>query len=459
MKVIGITGNSGTGKSKFSEILAQKIKAKIIDADKIAKESAMPGEDYYTEMIKYLGEEILTKEKNIDRKKMAEILYHDEEKRKIINELTTKHIVEKIKKELEESQNQNVVMDVPLLFENKLEQICHVTIGLLAEENIKINRMCQRDKIEKSIAKQRLAIQKEDDYFLKKANYILINNHIDLDKEAEEFLEIFQKNLLNEEIVIVKNEEIKYLQIRKLLKYKKIVHGFTLRPSDFGDNKNYQEKKEKIQNEYKKICSLLNIDSENIVRPYQTHTNNIKKVIHEKGIYLKEFENVDGLVTNKEGKTLSLTFADCTPIYIYDKIENAIALVHSGWAGTTKKIVINAIKKMKHEYNSKPENLICAIGPTIRKCHFEVEEEVKEIFYHTFKYMKNINEIIIEGTKKGKYEIDTVEINKNMMKEEGILAENIIDCGICSLCNNELIHSYRKDGKKAGRNTAIMCLK
>lgn len=459
MKVIGITGNSGSGKSEFSKILAQKMEAKLIDADKIAKQSGIAGEEYYNDLVKFLGERILTKDKLINRKEMAEILYNDEEKRSLINKLTTKHIVKKIKKEIENNNNKNVIIDVPLLFENDLDKICDVTISMIADEKIKIERMCTRDNIDENIAKKRLSIQKKNEYYVEKSNYVLINNNMKLEEEAEEFLEMLKRDFFNEEIVVVKDEKIKYLQIRKLLKYKNIVHCFTLKPSDFGDNKNYQEKKEKIQNEYKKVCNLLNINSENVIRPYQTHTNNVEKVINEKGIYHKNFQNVDGLVTNQKERVLSLTFADCTPIYIFDKEKNAIALVHSGWTGTTKKIVIKAIEKMKSEYNSKPENLICVIGPTIRKCHFEVEKDVKDIFYNTFSYMKNIDTIIENGEKEGKYNINTVEINKNMMTEKGVLVENIIDCRICSLCNNEFIHSYRKDGKESGRNTAIMCLK
>lgn len=459
MKIIGITGNSGTGKSEFSKILAQKMDAKLIDADKIAKQSAMPGKKYYSDLVECLGEEILTKEKLINRKKMAEIVYHDEKRRKLINELTTKHIVEKIRKEVKENKDKNVVMDVPLLFENELDKICHVTISMIADERVKIQRVCKRDKITEEVANNRIFIQKKDEYYIEKSNYVLTNNHMNLEKEAEELIIFCEKDLFNREIVVIKDEDIKYLQIKKLLKYENLIHCFTLKPSDFGDNQNYEEKKEDIKNEYKKISKSLKVNGENIIRPYQTHTDNVEKVINEKGIYHKNFQNVDALITKQKDRVLSLTFADCTPIYIFDKEENVIALVHSGWTGTTKKIIKKAIQKMKNEYNSKPENLICAIGPTIRKCHFEVEEEVKNIFYHTFRYMKNIDKIIEKGTKVGKYYIDTVEINKNMMKEEGVLVENIVDCGICSLCNNEFIHSYRKEGKQAGRNTAIMCLK
>jgi len=225
---------------------------------------------------------------------------------------------------------------------------------------------------------------------------------------------------------------------------------------NFGDNLTYKQNKEIIENNYKKICENLNLDERNVVRPYQTHTNNVRKVNEEIGIYPKEFENVDGLITEKHGKVLSLTFADCTPIYIVDKEKKVVALIHSGWAGTTKKIVKNAIEKLREEYNSKTIDLICAIGPTIRQCHFEVEEDVRNIFYNEFKYMNNIDEIIETGKKQGKYYINTVEINKNLMKEAGILEENIIDCEICSVCNKDKISSYRVEGKKFSRAIALI---
>ncbi len=72
--------------------------------------------------------------------------------------------------------------------------------------------------------------------------------------------------------------------------------------------------------------------------------------------------------------------------------------------------------------------------------------------------MKNINDIIKYNQESKSYFIDTVEINKNLLKEEGILEENIIDSKICTVCNSNIIHSYRKEGEKAGRNTALISL-
>ena len=97
------------------------------------------------------------------------------------------------------------------------------------------------------------------------------------------------------------------------------------------------------------------------------------------------------------------------------------------------------------------------IGPTIRKCHFEVDEDVRDLFYNKFKDDINIDEFIEKSKEKeGKYYIDTVGINRNVLLNIGLKEENIIDSKICSVCDEDKIHSYRAHGEKSGRNITIM---
>lgn len=257
------------------------------------------------------------------------------------------------------------------------------------------------------------------------------------------------KDLSNENVIHVKKDGIQYLQFRKLLEYKdKITHCYTLKDFDL-------KNKSKDSNDYKKICKELNINNENIIHPKQTHTN-IVKVVNENNTS-SDFIEVDGLITNQKNKILSLVFADCTSLFLYDPTKNVIGNIHSGWKGTVQKIGKIAIQKMQTEYNCNPPDIICCIGPTIRKCHFEVEDDVKDIFMNNFN-----DESIIQKTEikdgKQKYHIDTVKANVNMLKECGLKEENIIDSGICTVCNNDLLHSYRIGKDKAGRNAAIIGL-
>lgn len=273
-------------------------------------------------------------------------------------------------------------------------------------------------------------------------------------------------DLSNETMVHVKKNKVEFLQFRKLLEYPELVHCYTLKANDFdiGGNETYEEKKDIVDVNYTKLASSLQIPKETIIRPYQTHTNIVKNVgaglvpAHNNkiSIFPKEFTNVDGLITNQTGITCSLSFADCTPIYLYDPVKKVIGDIHSGWKGTLTRIGKVAVEKMIEEYDCNPKDIICCIGPCIRKCHFEVSKDVADSFQNEFRQMEDIDEIITFLQEKDKYVIDTCKINKNMMKEMGILEENIIDSGICTVCNSKQMHSYRAHKEKAGRNTAIL---
>lgn len=233
------------------------------------------------------------------------------------------------------------------------------------------------------------------------------------------------------------------------------------------------------------ISKSLNIDKSKIILPKQEHTDNIR-IIHEKDIvdcknnYTKEdnldnidstlvtnlfykLRDIDGLITNVKGAILATTFSDCTPIFFYDPIKNVIGNIHSGWVGTTKKIGAKAVDMLVNKMDCNPKNILCFIGPHIRKDHFLVNGDVKEIFENTFMDICKKYDIIEETNlynEKGKqYRIDTTLINKIMLIEKGILENNIFDCDLCTVCNKDIFHSRRAEGINYEVNTGIMYLK
>ena len=144
----------------------------------------------------------------------------------------------------------------------------------------------------------------------------------------------------------------------------------------------------------------------------------------------------------------------------YPKKE-VIANVHSGWKGTFKKIVEKAVVKMRDYYDCNVEDIICCICPSIRKCHFEVDEDIKELCEDIFSFTGKVDTFIEKGNivaGKQKYNIDTVLINKILLKDLGIKEENIIDSNLCSVCNKEILYSYRAEGETSKRNVAIISL-
>lgn len=266
-------------------------------------------------------------------------------------------------------------------------------------------------------------------------------------------------DLSNENVIHIKQNGIEYLQFKKLLEYPNLKHAFTLKPLDFAGFDNYEENKEKVKDSYQKMCNELNIKYSNLCRPKQTHTDRVEEINDgDEGIYNPKFDDVDGFITNKKDKALVFCFADCMPLLFYDPEKNVIGNTHSGWKGTVAKIGKNTVEKMISCYGCHPSDIICCIGPTIRKCHFEVGEDVKNIFYETFKNEIDIENYITDEKIKNenKYYIDAVEINKQILLNMGLKEENIIDSKICSVCSEKQIHSYRAHGEQSGRNITIM---
>lgn len=256
-------------------------------------------------------------------------------------------------------------------------------------------------------------------------------------------------DLSNESVIHVKNGEVQYLQFRRLIEYKdRLVHCYTLKPSNL-------KERAKEDVEYVKICRALNLDNGNVVMPIQTHTNNVEIAYFESKS--SDFKDIDGLLTNEKNKVLSAVFADCNSIFLYDPVKDVIGNIHSGWKGTVKKIGEVAVKKMISEYGCNPSDIICCIGPSIRQCHFEVEDDVKNLFMESFNDESIIRKDIIKDGKQ-KYYIDAVAAIISTLKECGLKDKNIIDSGICTVCNSDILHSYRIEKNQAGRNGAIMCL-
>ena len=275
-------------------------------------------------------------------------------------------------------------------------------------------------------------------------------------------------NLSNKDVIHIKKNGIEYLQFRKLLEYKdKVRHAYSV-----GIDKNFRtarvgglspEEYNKSLNDYKDLCESVGSNYINIVKPNQRHTNEVK-IVNEKinlnapDFGMEQYDSTDGVITNKENIVLSTTNADCIILLFYDPVKNVIANIHSGWKGTLHRIAVNAVRKMRAEFGCKPEDIIACMCPSIRKCHFEVEQDVRDLYVEEFQDIPE--EEWLEETIKGKkWHIDTVVLNKIMLKKEGLKEENIVDSEICSVCNSKLLHSYRAEGKNFNLSSAIIELK
>lgn len=193
--IIGITGNSGTGKTSICKKILQireENEITLIDADEIVKEISVPGHEYFNQIINIFGKEIILSNGNIDRKKLANIVFSDNEKRELLNQNTYKYVVDEIKKQVKQSKNKTVIIDAPLLIESNLNKICDIVISVIADYEIKIERICKRDNIDKNMAQARLNSQNKNEFYIKNSDYIIINNNSNIEKHAKDIVKLIE---------------------------------------------------------------------------------------------------------------------------------------------------------------------------------------------------------------------------------------------------------------------------
>ena len=175
MKIIGVTGSSGAGKDTLCEILENKYNAEIVDADKIARELSKKGTMYLQSIVESFGSGIVDRKGELNRKKLASIIYEDDKKREELNKLTFIYVVDEIKKRINKIKKKIIVVNAPLLFESNLDQVCDFVIAIIVNERKKIERIMKRDNIQEDEAEKRLNMQNTDDFYIENADYIIHN--------------------------------------------------------------------------------------------------------------------------------------------------------------------------------------------------------------------------------------------------------------------------------------------
>ena len=217
---------------------------------------------------------------------------------------------------------------------------------------------------------------------------------------------------------------------------------------------------EAVRENYRRIADALSVPVSCFVATAQTHTVNVRRVGQEDAgtgvLTPREDTDIDGLITDDPGIMLTAYFADCVPLYFVDPVRRAIGLSHSGWRGTVSRIGRETVAAMQKEFGSRPEELVCAIGPSICKECYEVSEDVAEAFLTEF---SGHEDEILQKKGAGKFLLDLWKANEIVLKEAGVLSERLAVTNICTCCNHELLFSHRASGGKRGNLGAFLGLK
>lgn len=195
MKIIGITGGIGSGKSTVS-LEFESYGAEIIDADAISRSITLKKGLAYREIVEFFGEDIICNSGEIDRKKLAGIVFSDAEKLEVLNNITHKYIFEEMENRISSSKNDLVILDVPLLFSPDFKIECDIKIVVVADLENRINRVIKRDNTDRISVENRINSQLSDEEMKKLADIVIENDSLDdMKKQVKKIVEMLRGNI------------------------------------------------------------------------------------------------------------------------------------------------------------------------------------------------------------------------------------------------------------------------
>lgn len=190
MKTIGVTGGIGSGKSTVSAEF-KKLGALVIDADLVAHEVMEPDGAAFKEIVCTFGDEILTSAGLIDRKHLADVVFSKPQMLAALNRITHPAIYAEIQRRVNNSVQQLVCLDVPLLFDSGCPLLCDATIAVIADHETRVERVMLRDGCTRSQVEARMAAQMSDEEMRSRATFCIINNGTQ-DDLTDEVLRIYK---------------------------------------------------------------------------------------------------------------------------------------------------------------------------------------------------------------------------------------------------------------------------
>ena len=234
-------------------------------------------------------------------------------------------------------------------------------------------------------------------------------------------------------------DTVPYLTYNSLSEISFINHAFTTRLGGVSTGEftsmnmafNRGDNPDSVTENYKRFCKSAGFDYESLVASAQDHHTVVRAVTSaEKGIGIykpRDMESVDALITNEKGVTLVTYYADCTPLFFVDTKNKAIGLAHAGWRGTVGRIGEKVVEKMTELYGTNPADL----------------DSSKFVF----------------EKGNGKYMVDLLETNRQILTASGVKNENITVSDVCTNCNSDLLWSHRATKGHRGTMSAFMCIK
>ena len=263
--------------------------------------------------------------------------------------------------------------------------------------------------------------------------------------------------------------EVVYLTFPLLEPFSWITHGFSTRLGGVSQGEigsmnlsfGREPGRENVEENHRRMAAAIGYAPENMVFSRQTHTTNIMNVTEkDRGLGFtrdRDYNDIDGLITNVPGVVLVTFYADCVPLLLVDPVHRAIGSAHSGWRGTVNNMGKAVVEAMTKAFGTKPEDVVAAIGPSICQDCYEVSGDVIGAFQKA--YDPGLWPSLFYEKENGKYQLNLQQACFENFLSSGLLPEHISLPDLCTCCNPELLYSHRASGGKRGNLAAFLTIR
>jgi YfiH family protein len=230
------------------------------------------------------------------------------------------------------------------------------------------------------------------------------------------------------------------------------------------------DERDRVYANRRRAFGLFGRDTGTTIHAHMVHGATVARVTKaDNGTWVK---HVDGLVTNQPGCALTMSFADCAPIFLYDPVKKAIGLGHAGWRGAVEDLPGAMVRKMTVEFGSDPATLLAGIGPCIGSCCYEVDEPVIGAVHAAFAESESLlvlpnenprqsangqrnqrNDFLKDGRRP---HFDLPQANRRNLANAGVTEIEL--SGLCTACRTDLFFSHRAENGRTGRFGTIFML-
>lgn len=202
--VVGLTGQTGAGKSTVSKVFADNGYA-VINADSVARKVVEKGSKCLYEISDFFGKDVLLADGALDRKKLAGIVFSDKAKLETLDTIIYPYITGEILHQIRQNSRNGeklILLDAPTLFESRADDFCEIIISVLADPDIREKRIVERDSLTPEEARKRMASQFDEEFFSSHSDYIIHNNGSietvnDISKEVSDKIKDLYSSRLN----------------------------------------------------------------------------------------------------------------------------------------------------------------------------------------------------------------------------------------------------------------------